>query len=178
LGEVKVKKFLLLAGFSVLAISAFGGGGSVAPTSNGTTTAKADFKAMDVAAIGDEVTIPYPSTTYLCGDRNDAQKIYIAGVFALNDSYRLERSARKAVEAEFDAQKRMVRSAYSCEMAPRDKHYIVVHKEVVGNDKTPLHSVEYCVSPIGKQDCWWTSESATSLSPKFERVTKAVDKKA
>jgi hypothetical protein len=66
----------------------------------------------------------------------------------------------------------MAEKAYCCERPPRDLHYVVKQKEIVGDDTTPLYGVDYCISPIGKKGCWSTSEGAESLSPILTRVEK------
>jgi hypothetical protein len=130
----------------------------------------ADWKAEDAAQVGDSVAIKYPASTIMCSDRNDASKVYATGKFAFWEEMRLSHDdVWNSVKEEHEARKLAMRTAYSCQWAPRDVRFTVIKKEIIGTEKDMFHDVNYCLQPEGKTKCWWITEDFGTRSP-FEQV--------
>jgi len=69
--------------------------------------------AADAAQVGDVVTLIYSSSTIMCAERNDMSKVYVSGEVALRQTWRMENSALKAVQAKAASQKSAMANAYS-----------------------------------------------------------------
>jgi hypothetical protein len=130
-------------------------------------------KVENAADVGDTVAIEYPASTIMCTSRDDASNVYVSGEIALRQTRRLERSVQSAIEAEEAARKYTMRSAYTCQWAPRDTRYNVVDKKITGTEDDAFHVVEYCLHPVdGKTDtCWWIAKTYGWYSP-FEHVER------
>jgi hypothetical protein len=151
--------FGLILGYGILA----GGNNNSAATSEKTTN------AADAAQIGDTVTIRYPNLTVMC-ERKDMGIVYIAGEIALRQTMRVENSALKAVQAEREAQKHAMATAYSCEWAPKkETRFVVQEKQIVGDEQSLFHVAEYCLRPETSDKCLWIEDTATGNS-QIDRV--------
>lgn len=157
---------LVIGGLLLLAIGCSGCDGS---SSVDTTTT-----AADAAQVGDIVTIRYPASTIMCGERNDASAVYVAGELALRQTLRVENSAMKAVEAGKAARKAVLAKSYSCEWAPDKGRYIVKDKQITGDDNALFHVAEYCLTPQATSSgkCWWISASA-KMNAQIDRLPAA-----
>jgi hypothetical protein len=111
----------------------------------------------NAAQVGDTVSL-YPSTI-ICGDKNDASRVHKAGVIAVYQTLRLDNDVRKALEAEREASKRVMRDAYSCQWAAYGAKYIVQEKNVFGTEQDAnaflFHYMQYCLRPVTGDTCLW-----------------------
>jgi hypothetical protein len=131
--------------------------------------------SVDTAEISDSVVINYPASTIMCSDRNDAQKVYVTGKFALWEELRLTNNdVWKAVKAESEGRKLAMRTAYSCRWASSSVRFVVVQKNIVGTEKDMFHVIDYCLQPEGKNNCWWVTEDfgARSIFKDVQRKTR------
>jgi hypothetical protein len=113
---------------------------------------EASVKLQDAAKVGDVVTLRYPNSTILCGDRNDA---YLAGVVAMSQTYRIENSSHKAYAAGSAAKKIAMREAYSCRWPAEGIRYTVTEKTITGTKDDAHHVVTYGLRPVGSVKTVW-----------------------
>ncbi|KYK50019.1 hypothetical protein A1D31_22160 [Bradyrhizobium liaoningense] len=142
------------------------------------TQTEPEKTAADAAAVGDIVTVLWPASTIMCSERDDASKVYIVGENAMRQTWRIENSAMKAVQAKSAARKQAMSQAPSCEWAPEKISFIVKKKEIIGDKASLYHVATYCLKPENKagSDCWWISDTATN-GPQVKRIGRASDNK-
>ncbi|TYL70956.1 hypothetical protein [Bradyrhizobium cytisi] len=164
-------KFIAIPALGLIALAAAGcdSGGPSEPEAK---------NAAEAAAVGDTVTVKWPASTVMCSERNDASKVYLVGENALRQTWRVENSAMKAVQAKSAAQKLAMSQAYSCEWAPNDRmRFVVKQKEIIGNKSTAYYTADYCLKKeVGGEECWWIIERA-DMGPPIKRVARAPDNK-
>jgi hypothetical protein len=132
--------------------------------------ARQDITSDLAAEVGSEVSIRYPSSTFICEDRLEAGQVSLVGKMVVSDALRMGESAHKALTKGNDAQKEAVRRRYSCEVPRSGTRYVVVQKEITGTPSDTFHTADYCLRPIGtSQPCLWLIRDVKYYTP-FENV--------
>jgi hypothetical protein len=170
------------AGFLLIGLFAWAvHSGLTAPPTPGANAPTPPAKAtatQDAAEVGDTVQIKYPSSTILCRTRNDASLVYIAGEYAVRESFRLDKADGTAmIKAQDAARKVAMRDhAPSCYWASSqsDAHYIVQQKEITGTEADVFHDVSYRIKQVGETADWWLIGTYGASSP-FEHVDHPAD---
>jgi hypothetical protein len=89
----------------------------------------------------------------------------------MRDTYRLENSVSNAVVAEQEAQKKAMRTAYSCHW-PKDKQRYVVKDKHIDNGEY-LTAAYYCLAPVGTKECAWIGSEYDT----YARIQKVEEEK-
>jgi hypothetical protein len=135
----------------------------------------ADEKAAQAAEVGDTVILKNPSLDYICSNREDASKIYYAGLIALDNEYRMGTSSWTATKAKYEARKQALRTAYSCGVSGSDVRFLIEQKKVIGKKDDVFYVVNYCLKGLNTsepmKECAWIVVEQDASSP-FKTVVK------